>query len=151
MSNNLGVCVAHELVPRGDQIALQLDPILDDPVVHHHHIAFGIGVRMGVDRGRCPVSRPTCMTDTRDRLWQVFLCDQPFEIGDPPCRLRDTQGAPMIEGNTGRVITPILEVSQTWNQYIQDGLGADISNYSAHVRSVPFRDAGRSRATRAGR
>ncbi len=73
VGNNLGVGVADELVSRLDQFPLQLDPVLDDPVVHHHHLTLGIGMGMGVDRVRRPVGRPTGMTDTGDCLRHVLI------------------------------------------------------------------------------
>ena len=52
-----------ELMPFGDQLVLQLQIILNDPVVHHHDFAAAIAMRMRVFLGRPSVRGPARVAD----------------------------------------------------------------------------------------
>ena len=69
--DDFGVGLGLELVPFGDQLALDLEVVLDDAVVHDDDAAGAVAVRMGVLLGRTAVRGPARVAeavDARERL-----------------------------------------------------------------------------------
>jgi hypothetical protein len=136
VGHDLGVGVAVEDVPVLDQLRLEVDPVLDDAVVHHHHVAAAVHVGMGVPGVGGAVGGPPGVPDPGVGLGRALPIDKSLEVGDPPRLLEDGQRPAVIEGDAGRVISPVLEPGQSRHQNIDHGLRPDVSNDSAHIPSL---------------
>ena len=85
----------------GLEALLQRQVVLDDPVVHHHHVARAIAVRVGVLLGGPPMRGPAGMPDAESALDRVqpdglFQIAQ-FALGAPDlecCRRNRPPGRP---------------------------------------------------------
>jgi hypothetical protein len=85
--HHFGIGLGGEGMPLGLQAMLQVEVILDDAVVHHHHIAVAIAMRMGVLFGRTAVSRPARVADAEGTVHRaepdgIFQVAQ-FPLGAP--------------------------------------------------------------------
>ncbi len=96
MRDDFGVGLGGELVPFGDESALQCQVVLDDAVVRNDDAAFAIPVRMRVFFGRTAVSRPSRVPDAelpgnRLLLKQVFEVLQLARTPNRPSACRSRQ------------------------------------------------------------
>src|SRR5438445_13033742 len=63
MSNDFGIGLGGGLMAFLNQLLLQKNIVLDDPVMHYHHTASAITVRMRIFLGGASVGRPAGVTD----------------------------------------------------------------------------------------
>ena len=106
--------------------------VLDDTVVNECEPAAGIEVGVRVRIGRFPVGRPAGVADAAGPAHRV-LGDEGLEVGDPPALFTGRENVARVHhGHAGRVITPILETPQPFEE---DGGGrglADVADYTTH-------------------
>ncbi len=141
--DHLGVGVALELVTGLEQLRLEVDPVLDDPVVNHDHIAVAVEVGMGVSCVGGAVSGPPCVTDPGVGLTRALPVHQSLQVGDSTGLFQDRERPAMIEGDPCRVVAPVFESGQTRHQDVDHGSGPDVSNNSAHISFLRIDVTGR--------
>jgi len=120
MRDDLGVGLRLEAVTVGQQVLLDLQVVLDDPVVDDDQRAVAIGVRMGVLFGRPAVGRPARVANA-ERARQRPLAEDAFEHLEPS-EHRDAGG----------VVAAILEPLQPFDDDADRILVPDISDDSTH-------------------
>ncbi len=129
VTDDLGVGLAVERPPFGDQLLAQRLEILDDAVVDQRH--WPNDVRMGVADGRRAVRRPARVGDPgrAPQRFSVELTRKIVELAlrPPPLELAADDGA-----DAGRVIAAIFEPLEPVEQPLRDVAFADNSNDPAH-------------------
>ena len=117
MGDDLGVGLALELAPFGDQFVAQRLEILDDPVVDQRD--WPDDVRVGVVDGRRAMRRPARVGDAGGAGQRIGreLAREIVELalGPPPLELAIVDGA-----NPGRIIAAIFEPLQPVEQPLRD-------------------------------
>src|SRR5579863_2045470 len=111
MRHDLRVRLGDEAMPFRLQLALQLEVVLDDAVVHDDNAAVAVGVRMRIFLGRTPVRRPPRVPDAKlavDRIPREYV----LESGQLARAAPDFHPAVDDDGHAGRVVAPVLEPAQ---------------------------------------
>ena len=131
MRDDLGVGLGDELVPFVLELPLQIEVVLDDPVVDDDDAAGAVAVRVRVLLGRPAVGRPAGVADAV----------VPFERIDREHFLEARQlagAAPQLDlavahdRDAGRVVAPVLEPAQPVDEDRKDLLVADVPDDAAH-------------------
>ena len=114
------------------QFTLQFQVVFDDAVMHHHDAPGAIPVGMGIFFGRPAVGCPAGMADAVGAVQRV-LPDHFFQVAQL------ARGAAQLEWvsraayrDTGRVVAPVFQPPQAFNDDGDDILGANISHDSTH-------------------
>ena len=131
--HHFGVRLGGKGMPLCLQAVLELQVILDDAVVHHHHVAMAIAMRMRVLFGGTAVGGPAGVADAERAVHRVepdgiFQVAQ-FALGAPNGEL------PVVaeHGDAGRVVTAILQPLQTFQDNRNGSMIAHITDDSAHA------------------
>ncbi len=144
MGDHLGVGLRGEHGPAGDQLLLELEIVLDDPVDHDVHAVGGVVVRVGVLLGHRAVGGPPGVADPRpllralsqghargalavglDRAAQrAQVADRPHGVDPPVVEDRDA----------GAVVAAVLELLEPGQEQRACVPGSDVANDSAHGR-----------------
>ncbi len=122
-----------EFVAFGDELLLELDVVLDDPVVHDNDFAGAIAVRMGVFLGGASVRGPARVTDAVDSV-ERSNADRFLEIAQfagGAANLELAVGAD--HGDPGRIISSVFEALQAVEDQRHHALRADIADNPAHL------------------
>ena len=135
VGDHLGVGVALELVAVLDELRLEIDPVLDDPVVDDHHVPVAVEMRVGIAGVWRAVCGPARVAYPGVGLGEILAIDQTLEVGDATGLLENGQRPAVVERNPGRVIPPIFEPGQTRHQDVDHRFRPDVSNDSAHIHS----------------
>ena len=112
VGDDFGVGLGDELVALFFQLALQLDIIFDDAVVHHHDVARAVAMRVRVFLGRAAVRGPARVADAVEpsigdwRITSSRLCSL------PGARRICTLPSRSDHGDARRVVAAILEAAQ---------------------------------------
>ncbi len=120
---------------------LQGQVVLDDPVVHHHHVALAIAVRVRVLFGGPPVRGPARVPDAVRPVHRVHA-DGVLEVAQLAFGAADGELAVVaVNGQPRRIVAPIFEASQSFEDDRNGLLGSDVTHNPAHssiigVRSV---------------
>jgi hypothetical protein len=134
MRDKLGVGFGAQLVAAREQFGAQLDEVLDDAVVDDRDRA-GF-VRMRVFLGRAAVSRPSRVSDS-DVAVQGRVGQQVAQVFELALGAANFEFAAIDDScDARRIVAAVLEAAQPFEQ---DGVGLvrpDISDYSAHDRSL---------------
>jgi hypothetical protein len=117
--------------PSDRRLILDLEIVLDDPVVDDDERAVTVGVRMGVLFGRTAVSRPAGVTDA-ERARQRPLTEDTFEILEPAGGAAHVQGAVVEDRDARGVVAAILESLQSLDDDADRALVPDVSDDSTH-------------------
>src|ERR1017187_8495849 len=133
MRHYFGVGFGGEGVPLGLQAVLEIEVILDDAVVHHHHVAVAIAMRMGILFGGPPVGRPAGMSDAEGAVHRaepdgIFQVTQ-FAFGAPYDELLIVT----IDGDTSRVVPAVLQPLQAFQDNWNGPVSANITDDSTHA------------------
>ena len=99
VGDHLGVGVALEDVTVVDELLLEVDPVLDDPVVHHDHVPGAVEMGMGIAGVGGTVGGPPGVPDPGMGHGRRFAVDELLEIGDPSRLFEDGQRVAMVEGH----------------------------------------------------
>ena len=86
---------------------LQLHKVFDDAVVHHRNRAVAVGMGMGVQVGRRPVSGPAGMTDPQAGA-QLLFCNRFFQVGNAPLALSYSQTSARAQGDARRIVASVF-------------------------------------------
>src|SRR5262249_12682099 len=135
VDGDLGVGVAGELDARGFQLRPQRGEVLDDPVVDDRDLSGGVAMRVRVAVGRAAVGGPpgVAKPSAAGKNRRISVLELGLQVGQPPGTPADRQTTAVIDqGETGRVVTPVLHPAQRINH---DGPGLtppDVANDSTH-------------------
>ena len=129
VGDELGVGIRGQRRATPEQGLLEFQVVLDDAVVHHNRVAGP--VRVGVGLGRASVGGPAGVADAGmpldGRAGEERFKAREFALGAPQ---RDA--AAVQDGDTGRVVAPVLQLPQAIDQHRGGVAPADISYDSAH-------------------
>ena len=117
------------------QVLLNGMVVLDDPVVDHEHVLGHVAVRVGVLLGRLPVGGPPGVGDPAGP-GKIQIFHLAFQLHDPSDRPVEIHTVSMLYGQTGRIVSAILEPLEPLDQ---NGLGlvlSHITNDAAHLRYI---------------
>ena len=132
VSNDFGVSLGGEAVPLILQLSLKRNVVLDNSVVHHHNSARTIPMRVSILFGRPSVRGPARVPDAICPV-EWFDPDRLFEIAQFSFRAANLQPIPVArDGDPSRIVTAIFQPSQTFNDYRNYSLLADVADNSAH-------------------
>ncbi len=129
---DLGIGLAAERVAQLLELPPQDRGVLDDPVVDDGDLAAAIVVRVRVRGGRGAVGRPARMGQTERSVRQVPF-DRFRQLGDLARHLSSIEAPVGADGDSRRVVAPILQPPQTLQQQRGRLPIAYISNDAAHV------------------
>ena len=130
--DDLGVGLGDELVPLALQLALQLEVVLDDAVVHDDDAAGAVAVRVGVLLGRPAVRGPAGVPDAVFAVERVGLDRPPRDWRACPALRRRLMSPFLHDRDARRVVAAVFEPPQAVDQDGNDGLGADVADDAAH-------------------
>jgi len=123
--------VHNGIVENADELRAQLIGVLHDAVVHDREPAGRVEVRVRVDVGHLAVGGPPGVRDA-DRARRRVI-DQPPQVLDPPGRLVHFQPAALHQGQTRRVVAPVLQPAQPLQQHRSALPMTDVADDPAHV------------------
>src|SRR3990170_8470523 len=106
--------------------------VLEDTVVDHDDGAGTIGVRVGVVLRRAAVGCPAGVAQAH-RPFERPLAKHRLEVPDLPGTSPDLKLLPVQDGNSGRVIPPILETPEAGEDDLSGRLTADVAYDPAHT------------------
>ena len=138
VGDDLGIGLGDERVSLGEQLALELEEVLDDAVVDDDDLAVAVAVRVGVLVGGTAVGRPARVADP-ERSRHGLAREDLLEVLELARAAADVEVAVAHDGDPGRVVAAVLELSEALDEDLRHGLGADVSDDAAHVRD-PFRN-----------
>ena len=134
VGDDLGIRFRLERVSLLLELFLQLQIVLDDPVVNDDDLAGAVAVRMRVLLGRTAVRRPARVPHTVepiDRLHANGL----FQVRELPCRAAQRDAFRADDRHAGGVVAAIFHAAKSLEKNRDDGLAADVSDDSAHTFS----------------
>ena len=120
-----------EVIPFLEEFFLQFHVVFDDAVVDDGEITFFIRMGMGVDIRRTAMSCPTGMADA-DRADDRMSLYGFSQVDQTACLFADSNGAVMIDGDTGRIITAVFQLCQTIHQKICCFSVSDVTYNTTH-------------------
>ncbi len=136
--HHLGVGVGAEDVAPGNEVILELEPVLDDPVVCHRHLLGAVTVGMCVACGWGTVGSPPGVPDAGASLGAACHLDGIHQIGDPAGASHHSQDVTVVDCQPCRVVAPILQALQPGDKDVDSGPRPYIADYAAHaVSSFP--------------
>ena len=130
--DDLGVGLGHERVPLLLKLPLQIEVVLDDPVVDDDDAPGAVAMRMRVLLGRPAVRRPARVADAVVPVERVDREDL-FEARQLAGAAPQLDLAVAHDRDARRVVAAILEPPQPVDQNRQNLLLADVADDPAHV------------------
>jgi hypothetical protein len=131
MRDDLGVGVRHELVAFGREHALELQVVLDDPVVHDDDPPRTIAVRVRVLRRRAPVRGPARVADPVLAL-QGIANEHLLELRQLAGAPADVHRAVLHHRDAGGVVPAVFEPPKPFDEHGQKRFGANVADDAAH-------------------
>ena len=133
MGNNLGIGFGDELVTLRGELALEVEVVLDNAVVHHDDAARAVAMWVGVLFSWAAMGGPARVADTEGPLQRIFAQNL-FKVGKLSGRAAEFErGAGRVaDRDACRVVSAIFEPPQPFNNDGDDLLRANITNNSAH-------------------
>src|SRR5262249_2571046 len=130
VSDDLGVGVGSEFDALLGELALEVQVVLDDAVVHERDAARDVRVRVRL--GRTAVRRPARVPDAERALERLVLQrrDEVAELAHAP---QDAQVLAVVNGETGRVVTPVFETAKTVDEKLHTALRTDVTDDATHA------------------
>ena len=142
VSDHFGVGLGGELVAFFDELALQRNVVLDNPVVHDHDSSGAVAMRVGVLFRGTAMCGPAGMTDAVGAIERLEP-DHLFQIAQlalSPANLQPFAIA--AHRDSGGIIAAILQPSEALDDDRYDPLLANVSHYAAHTDAPSFRPGG---------
>ena len=130
--HDFGVGLGAECDAASLQFPLQLEVVLDDPVVHENDAAALVAMRVSVLLGGTAVRGPARVTDAV-RAGQRPLAKHGLEIGQLARAASHVDAVRADDGDAGRVVAAILEPAEPIEHHRDDFLMTDVSDDAAHV------------------
>ena len=131
VGEHLGVGLRLELVAVGAQPLLDLEVVLDDPVVDDDERALAVGVGVGVLLGRTAMGRPARMADA-ERTGQRPFAEDPLEHLEPAGGAPHVERAVAEDGDARGVVAAILEPLEPLDDDTDRALPTDVPDDSTH-------------------
>ncbi len=132
VSDHFRICLGDKYVTFFHQLALQIQVIFDDAVMHHHDPAGAVSMGMSILFGWPPMGGPARVPDAV-RALQRMLPDHFFQVAQLSRRAAQFKPVPGGSyGDTGRVISAVFQPPQAFQDDRDDIFRADISYDSAH-------------------
>ena len=119
MRDDFGIGLGDELVAELLQLALQVEVVLDDAVVHDDDLAAAVLVGMRVLFGRAAVRGPARVPHAVDALQRIGL-DRLLEIRELARAAAPLDLAVAHDGHAGRVVAAVFEPPQAVDQNRHD-------------------------------
>ena len=129
VGEDLGVRLRAELVAGLLEVGLQLEVVLDDPVVDDGDAFVLVGMRILVRR--LPVGRPAGVPDAR-RALRRRVAKPVFQILELSLGADDGQALLAENGEAGGVVSAVLELAQSVDEEARALLVTHVSNDAAH-------------------
>ena len=129
--DHFGVGLRLELVAFGDQLALDLEVVLDDAVVHDDDAAGAVAMRMRVLFRRPAVRGPARVAEAIHAGERLSL-DRVFEVDQLAGAAAHFDRAVLHDRDAGRVVAAIFEAAQPIEKDGDDGLRPDVTDDAAH-------------------
>ncbi len=145
VGEHLGVGLRAELVPLAEEALLDLQVVLENPVVNHDQLARAVGVGMGVFLGGPAVRGPPRVADP-ERAGDGPLAQNPFEQLDAPGRAPDVQLAAVQDGHARGVVAAVLQALQPLDDDLDGTLVTHVPDDPAHGLALALRLAAAGRA-----
>ena len=132
---DLGVGLAREDGVRvlSDELRSEIGEVLNDAVMDERELAVVTEVRMRVLVVRATVGCPACVTDAGRTVGQVVrfeVVDEDLQFARPLAGVQFTLG--VDHGDSRRVVTAILEPTQSAEKHLDAPVAPDITHDSAH-------------------
>ncbi len=137
VGDDFRVGLGDERVPGRLQLALELQVVLDDPVVHDDDAVLAVAVRMRILFRGTAVRCPARVSDAEFALDGITL-EHLLEIGELAGAAPNLQLAVADERDARRVVPAICEATQPIHQHGQHWFGTDVTDDAAHVQRVSF-------------
>ncbi len=134
VGDDFGVGLGLELVAFGFQALFQRQVVFDDPVVHHHHVAMAVAVRMSVFLGGPPMRGPAGVPDAESALHRIEA-DGLFQVAQFALGAADFQIAVAVHRQPRRIVSTVLQALQAFEDNRNRLMLSDIAHNSAH-RSI---------------
>ncbi len=136
MRDHFGVGLGLELVAGRLELLLHLQVVFDDAVVDDHRSARVVPVRVRVLLGRPPVGGPARVAEPivagERRADQRFL--EPRQLARAPPHFDAAVGH---DGDTRRIVAPVFEPAEAFDQDWNHLFAADVANDAAHDDCSP--------------
>lgn len=140
VGDDLGVGLGEQVVAALGEFGAQGGEVLDDAVVDDGDPARVVQVRVRVGVRGTAVGGPAGARGRRGRP-QRALVQQLLQVGELAGLLGRGQAAVGEDGDTRRVVAPVLEPLQTRDDNVEGGLAAHVTNDSAHEENSRRRRA----------
>ena len=142
VGDHLGIGFGLELVALVLELLLEAEIVFDDAVVDDDDVALAVAVRMRVFFGGAAMGGPTRVADAEHAIERVEL-NRLFEVAQLAFGAADVElVVSAIHGQTGRVIPPILQPLEAFQNDRNGALRPDVPYDSAHRDIIGLRGAG---------
>ena len=131
MRDDLGVGLGDERVPFTLELMLQLEIVLDDPVVDDNDAPRAVAMRVGVLFGRPSVRRPAGVADAVVAIERV-AGDGLLEPRELAGAAPQFDGALADDGDARRIVSAIFEPAQPVDENRHDLPLPDVPDDAAH-------------------
>ncbi len=141
VGDDLGVGLGDELVALGDERLLEGQIVFDDAVVDDDERAGAVAVRMGVLFRGAAVRGPAGVADAEGAVDRRAL-DDGLEVAQLAGSAAELQAAGAVargisgDGDAGGVISAVFQAAQAFDDGGDYRLRANVSNDSAHIKSL---------------
>ena len=136
MGDDLGVGFGAELVSLGDEFGFEGQVVFDDAVVDDDEGAGAVAVGVGVLLGGAAVGGPASVADAEGAL-DGTGGENGLEVAELAGGAAELEaGGASGDGYAGGVIAAVFEAAQAFDDDGDGGVGANISDDSAHKTSV---------------
>ena len=130
--DDFGIGLGLEDVALVLKLVLEREIVLDDAIVDHDHVVLAIAMRMRVLFGRPSVSGPARMADAEGAIDRAHP-DGFFQVAQLSLRAADYQLVVVaIDRETGRIVSPVLETFQAFQNDRNSPMRADVTDDATH-------------------
>jgi hypothetical protein len=133
MRDDFRVRFSDEPVALALELLLQIQVVLDDPVVHHDELSRAVAVGMGVLLGRTSVRGPARVADAvvaADRI----EADHLLEVRELARPAPQADHGVLHDCDARRIVAAVLQLAQPVDEHGDYVLRSDVSNDPAHVQ-----------------
>ena len=135
--NDFRVRLGRELVPFTDQLLFKRQVVLNNSVVHDYDLAGAIAMGVRIFFRRTAMSCPTRVPDTVSPV-ERLQADYFLQIAQLAFRSPDLQPRPVPRHrDPRRIVSPIFQLPQSFNNDRDNLLLAHISHNAAHRMFAP--------------
>jgi len=141
VSNDFGVGFGSELVALGNQLFLERKIVFDDAIVDDDDLAGAVAMRVGVLLSGTAVGGPAGVSDAIGAVERLdpddFFKIAQFALGAAHLQAGSIAG----DGDARGVVAAVLELSEAFDDDINDWLVPYVSHNAAHLRLVSLAKA----------